>query len=402
MAVDKLVDSTQLNSDLTSIANAIRTKGGTSAQLAFPSGFVTAIGAISTGGGGSIVITDETNATGTTAVITGNEITLTTKTINQNGTYNASSDNADGYSAVTVNVSSGGSTTWETVYNGSVSITDWGDELYYVQLRDYFSEHAGFVYGETYRVTWKGYPYICDVQEQIDYYGAGDTYCIGNATLGGGTTGNNEPFFAMPWYDNLMFATTDSSGTFTLTIEKQVSSGGSPSATQHSIYFEFSDNTNTTIPVYYNDALLSTMITAYTPETYSGKMVDLAQLDGVTWYERPTETFETLWDGITNYYYEDNGSYPYVWITELVDIEIPVGSVWKVTVDDTTYRVVGKSNVTGGFNGIGNPKYVDGVDDGSDVPFVLYPTPWGAWTGSLDKPNQNGTCYLKIERQVSS
>lgn len=50
MAVDKLVDSTQLNSDLTSVANAIRTKGGTSAQLAFPAGFVSAIGDISGGG----------------------------------------------------------------------------------------------------------------------------------------------------------------------------------------------------------------------------------------------------------------------------------------------------------------------------------------------------------------
>jgi len=48
MAVDKLVDSTQLNSDLTSVANAIRAKGGTSAQLAFPNGFVSAINGIST------------------------------------------------------------------------------------------------------------------------------------------------------------------------------------------------------------------------------------------------------------------------------------------------------------------------------------------------------------------
>ena len=53
MAVDKLVDSTQLDSDLTSVANAIRTKGGTSAQLSFPSGFVSAIEAIPTGGGGT-------------------------------------------------------------------------------------------------------------------------------------------------------------------------------------------------------------------------------------------------------------------------------------------------------------------------------------------------------------
>ena len=52
MSVDKLVDSAQLDSDLTSVANAIRTKGGTAASLAFPSGFVTAIDAIPTGGGG--------------------------------------------------------------------------------------------------------------------------------------------------------------------------------------------------------------------------------------------------------------------------------------------------------------------------------------------------------------
>lgn len=51
MAVDKLVDSTQLDADLTSVANAIRTKGGTSADLAFPAGFAVAIAAIPSGGG---------------------------------------------------------------------------------------------------------------------------------------------------------------------------------------------------------------------------------------------------------------------------------------------------------------------------------------------------------------
>lgn len=49
MAVDKLVDSAQLNTDLTAVANAIRAKGGTSAQLAFPVEFVSAIEAITTG-----------------------------------------------------------------------------------------------------------------------------------------------------------------------------------------------------------------------------------------------------------------------------------------------------------------------------------------------------------------
>ena len=55
MAVDKLVDSTQLDADLTSVANAIRTKGGTSASLAFPAGFVSAVEAIPSGGGGGSV-----------------------------------------------------------------------------------------------------------------------------------------------------------------------------------------------------------------------------------------------------------------------------------------------------------------------------------------------------------
>ena len=56
MAVDKLVDSTQLDADLTSVANAIRAKSGGSGQLAFPSGFVSEIGNIPSGGGNGIVL----------------------------------------------------------------------------------------------------------------------------------------------------------------------------------------------------------------------------------------------------------------------------------------------------------------------------------------------------------
>ena len=41
--------------------------------------------------------------------VSGGSATLITKSITQNGTYNASSDNADGYSQVTVNVSGGSS-----------------------------------------------------------------------------------------------------------------------------------------------------------------------------------------------------------------------------------------------------------------------------------------------------
>ena len=40
------------DTELTSVANAIRIKGGTNSQLVFPNGFVSAIGNISGGGGG--------------------------------------------------------------------------------------------------------------------------------------------------------------------------------------------------------------------------------------------------------------------------------------------------------------------------------------------------------------
>jgi hypothetical protein len=63
------------------------------------------------------------------------------------------------------------------------------------------------------------------------------------------------------------------------------SGGGTPSQTQHTLYFEFSDETNTTITAYWNDSFISDAITATTPTTHSGKTVTLARLDNVTWYE---------------------------------------------------------------------------------------------------------------------
>ena len=64
-----------------------------------------------------------------------------------------------------------------------------------------------------------------------------------------------------------------------------VGSNSGSSATQHSIHFDFSDNTDTDILIEYDDSLISTLITAYEPANYGGKTVVLAQLDGVTWYD---------------------------------------------------------------------------------------------------------------------
>ncbi len=51
MALDKAIDSAQLDENLTAVADAIRAKGGMSGALTFPNGFVDAVAAIQAGGG---------------------------------------------------------------------------------------------------------------------------------------------------------------------------------------------------------------------------------------------------------------------------------------------------------------------------------------------------------------
>lgn len=74
------------DTEITSIADAIRTKGGTSSALVFPTDFVTAIQNIPSGGA-----------------------SLTTLTATANGTYTPTG--YDGYSTVTVSI---------PVYNGTI------------------------------------------------------------------------------------------------------------------------------------------------------------------------------------------------------------------------------------------------------------------------------------------
>lgn len=144
------------------IAEAITTKGGTVGSGDGFSDFATDIGTIPTGGSPSLedktvpldmasgnqVVTatqgydglsrvtvakpatldpsnikDGVNIGGVVGTYAPSSATLVTKTITQNGTYNASSDNADGYSQVTVNVSGGGATGDDVIfidYDGTV------------------------------------------------------------------------------------------------------------------------------------------------------------------------------------------------------------------------------------------------------------------------------------------
>lgn len=69
MAYDKVVDSSVLNAGLKAIADAIREKGGTSDNLAFPQAMADAIAAIEAGGG-SIVAGTYTPASTQTSRVT--------------------------------------------------------------------------------------------------------------------------------------------------------------------------------------------------------------------------------------------------------------------------------------------------------------------------------------------
>ena len=173
---------------------------------------------------------------------------------------------------------------------------------------------------------------------------------------------------------------------------------GTPSATSHTIYFEFSDGTDTTITAYYDSSFISDAIRATTPTEYGGKTVDSASLDGVAWYTKPVGTWETIYDGAGNL--EADTPYPYFWISDLADVVIPQNSVWRITFDGTEYICTATQTLESVGYTIGNPLYSGGADDGSGVPFNLYRSPWGAWSGGADA--SAGSHTLKVEKQVTA
>lgn len=93
MAYDKVVDSASLDSKLTQVADAIRTKGNTSADLQFPSGFISAIQAIQTGTELKIIVSVTSGATVTATkgskVVSGTSVNgVCTLIVPEAGTWN--------------------------------------------------------------------------------------------------------------------------------------------------------------------------------------------------------------------------------------------------------------------------------------------------------------------------
>ena len=132
-----MADYRATSTEFTAVADAIRTKGGTSAQLIWPNGFVSAVQAIPTG----------------SAVIQSLSVT-------QNGTYNPPSG-VDGYAPVTVNVSGGGE--GPIYYGASIPSPSLGNnEDLYIQYESKSSMYD-YLYGivaEYRKVNGDWIPYI--------------------------------------------------------------------------------------------------------------------------------------------------------------------------------------------------------------------------------------------------
>lgn len=172
-------------------------------------------------------------------------------------------------------------------------------------------------------------------------------------------------------------------------------SGGTPSATAHTILFEFEDTTTATITAHYDSTFIGAAITATVPTTYDSKTVEQASLDGVAWYVKPSEDWEVLYDGSVTF--SESSPYNSIWISSLGNLHPAVGEVYRVTVDGTIYNLT--THEDDGRIYIGNPAYDWGTDDDS-APFCLFNGGYGGLQGGTELSATAHT--VKIERQVLS
>lgn len=95
-----------------------------------------------------------------------------------------------------------------------------GEGYYYTTIKGWT---VPIEQNSVWKITWEDVTYICTATEILDTGGSG--YCIGNCTLDGGTTGNNEPFL-MQVYEgwdaqgDALLVAAETPGSYTVTIEK--------------------------------------------------------------------------------------------------------------------------------------------------------------------------------------
>lgn len=228
------------------------------------------------------------------------------------------------------------------------------------------------------------------------------------------------------------------SGFYSSSTTKSVASGtaGTPAATKGAV----SNHTISVTPTVTNttgyitgDTKTGTAVTVSASELVSGSqtvttndtydVTDLAELivnvaggGGVTITDEPNatgitcvitsggsptpptpETWETVFNGTA--YANADQPYNYFWIADMGSVYPTIGSVWRVTIDGTSYRCTAYVLTSLSQIAIGNPKYSGETDDGNPIPANFYNAGWGAMVG--DTELVSGVQHaIKLERLV--
>lgn len=176
--------------------------------------------------------------------------------------------------------------------------------------------------------------------------------------------------------------------------------GSAPSATRHTLYFEYEDETTETVYAYYDDALISSAITATTPATRSNKTVTSAQLDGVEWYSYtptpvPSGDWTTVYEG-TLELWEDKG-----YIYELADLDIAVSEKWRVTINGTSYECNTEYSKVFWTEYLGNEAMYDDTTATGQYPFLIRNGGGGAIIVAVRNGGSNDYPF-KLEKQATT
>ena len=202
MAYDKVVDSASLDSKLTQVADAIRTKGNTSSDLQFPSGFISAIQAIQTGTELQIIVSVTSGATVTATKgsmsVSGTSVNNScTLTVPEEGEWTVSAT-LGGETSVsnTVNVASSYDTTlafvstilndnsWETIHG----ISDAGTGANYWSVGDRKAVTLNGTVGHLTLSNYTTYAFIIGFNHNASVEGANRIHFqFGKTALSGGT-----------------------------------------------------------------------------------------------------------------------------------------------------------------------------------------------------------------------
>ena len=161
MAFDKVVDSMALDGNLKNVANAIRTKGKTTASLTFPDGFISAIQTIQTGTELKIVVSVASGA-----VVTATKGSTTVSGTSVNGTC-------------TLVVPEAGTWSVKATLNGQTSGTK------DVSVVDSYTLTLSFVSSTLNNNEWSVIKSVSDAGQGANYWSIGDRKAVTlNGTVG--------------------------------------------------------------------------------------------------------------------------------------------------------------------------------------------------------------------------